>query len=72
MAEASLRFRLFDGTDLGPMPFPLATTVGAVKEAIVQQWPAARAPTTRPPRVARALRTLRARARTRTGPVTAL
>ena len=43
MADAaSLRFRLYDGTDLGPLSFPLGTTVGAVKDALLAEWPQAR------------------------------
>ena len=40
---ASVRFRLYDGTDIGPMSVPLGTTVGAVKEAVLDSWPQARA-----------------------------
>ncbi len=43
MAQATLRFRLLDGTDLGPFTFSLSTTVGALKEALVRDWPKARA-----------------------------
>ena len=40
---ASLRFRLYDGTDIGPLTYQLSTTVGAVKEALLREWPQARA-----------------------------
>ena len=40
---ASLRFRLYDGTDIGPLSYPLSTTVGALKEALLREWPQARA-----------------------------
>ena len=40
---ASLRFRLYDGTDIGPLTYPLSTSVGAVKEALLREWPQARA-----------------------------
>jgi hypothetical protein len=39
--EATLRFRLYDGTDLGPLSFPLSTAVGALKEAVLLEWPQA-------------------------------
>jgi len=50
MAElATIRFRLYDGTDLGPVTFPLSTPVGAVKEALFLEWPQVRrAPTSCP------------------------
>ena len=42
MAVANVRFRLLDGVDLGPTSFPLSTTVLAVKEAVLRDWPVAR------------------------------
>ena len=42
-ATASLRPRLDDGTDIGPLTYPLSTSVGAVKEALLREWPQARA-----------------------------
>jgi hypothetical protein len=44
MAEAQLRFRLFDGTDIGPLSFAVSTPVAVVKETLLREWPAARAP----------------------------
>ena len=38
-ASASIRFRLIDGTDIGPKAFPLTTLVSAVKEAVLAEWP---------------------------------
>ncbi len=38
---ASLRFRLYDGTDIGPVTYATSTTVGAVKEAVLRDWPQA-------------------------------
>ncbi|KAK9270963.1 hypothetical protein L1049_026551 [Liquidambar formosana] len=34
-----LKFRLFDGTDIGPSKYSPATTVGSLKEKILTQWP---------------------------------
>lgn len=34
-----LKFRLFDGTDIGPNKYNPATTVGSLKEIILAQWP---------------------------------
>ena len=37
-----LKFRLFDGSDIGPEKFGPATTVVALKETILRLWPAGR------------------------------
>ncbi|KAL4197596.1 hypothetical protein AMTRI_Chr04g251920 [Amborella trichopoda] len=34
-----LKFRLYDGTDIGPNKYPPATTIGSLKEIIVARWP---------------------------------
>lgn len=34
-----LKFRLFDGTDIGPNKYYPTTSVGSLKEVIVSQWP---------------------------------
>ncbi|XP_077213066.1 membrane-anchored ubiquitin-fold protein 6 precursor isoform X1 [Tasmannia lanceolata] len=34
-----LKFRLFDGTDIGPNKYEPTTTIGSLKEIIVDQWP---------------------------------
>ncbi|XP_058096658.1 membrane-anchored ubiquitin-fold protein 3-like [Magnolia sinica] len=34
-----LKFRLFDGTDIGPNKYDPTTTIGSLKEIIVSQWP---------------------------------
>ncbi|XAR48593.1 hypothetical protein NMG60_11031467 [Bertholletia excelsa] len=34
-----LKFRLADGTDIGPSKYSLRNTVGSVKEKIIAQWP---------------------------------
>ncbi|XP_010261181.1 PREDICTED: membrane-anchored ubiquitin-fold protein 3-like isoform X2 [Nelumbo nucifera] len=34
-----LKFRLFDGTDIGPNKYNPSTTVGSLKEIILAQWP---------------------------------
>lgn len=34
-----IKFRLFDGTDIGPNKYHPATTVESLKEIILTQWP---------------------------------
>ncbi|CAK9174251.1 unnamed protein product [Ilex paraguariensis] len=34
-----LKFRLADGTDIGPSKYSPSTTVGSLKEKIITQWP---------------------------------
>ncbi|XP_052203623.1 membrane-anchored ubiquitin-fold protein 6 [Diospyros lotus] len=34
-----LKFRLADGTDIGPSKYSPSTTVGSLKEKILAQWP---------------------------------
>ncbi|KAH7438727.1 hypothetical protein KP509_04G028500 [Ceratopteris richardii] len=34
-----LKFRLYDGTDIGPSMYALTTTVSSLKENILSQWP---------------------------------
>lgn len=34
-----LRFRLFDGTDIGPIRYSSASTVAMLKERIITDWP---------------------------------
>lgn len=34
-----LKFRLADGTDIGPSKYSPATTVASLKEKILAQWP---------------------------------
>ncbi|KAH7277161.1 hypothetical protein KP509_39G036900 [Ceratopteris richardii] len=34
-----LKFRLYDGTDIGPNMYALTTTVSSLKESILSQWP---------------------------------
>ncbi|CAA6665088.1 unnamed protein product [Spirodela intermedia] len=34
-----LKFRLFDGSDIGPDKYDPATTVATLKETIVSRWP---------------------------------
>eukprot|EP00850_Spirogloea_muscicola_P022727 SM000309S11862 [mRNA] locus=s309:36004:37306:+ [translate_table: standard] len=38
-----IKFRLYDGTDIGPTKFAPATTVQALKESIISQWPSEKA-----------------------------
>ncbi|KAL6508163.1 hypothetical protein OROHE_021705 [Orobanche hederae] len=35
----ALKFRLYDGSDIGPSHFPPETTVGQLKDWVVAQWP---------------------------------
>jgi Ubiquitin-2 like Rad60 SUMO-like len=41
MAEEPIevRFRLFDGTDIGPDKYDPSTTVASLKERIISRWP---------------------------------
>ncbi|KAL1210103.1 Membrane-anchored ubiquitin-fold protein 4 [Cardamine amara subsp. amara] len=34
-----LKFRLFDGSDIGPFQYPPTATVSVLKERIVSEWP---------------------------------
>ncbi|XP_068667449.1 membrane-anchored ubiquitin-fold protein 4-like [Aristolochia californica] len=34
-----LKFRLYDGTDIGPIQYSSASTVATLKERIVAEWP---------------------------------
>lgn len=34
-----LKFRLYDGTDIGPIRYAASATVGALKERIISEWP---------------------------------
>ncbi|XP_073143646.1 membrane-anchored ubiquitin-fold protein 1 isoform X2 [Henckelia pumila] len=37
--QLAIKFRLNDGSDIGPKNFPAVTTVAALKENIIAQWP---------------------------------
>eukprot|EP00252_Welwitschia_mirabilis_P002290 TRINITY_DN12200_c0_g1_i1.p1 TRINITY_DN12200_c0_g1~~TRINITY_DN12200_c0_g1_i1.p1 ORF type:complete len:125 (+),score=23.54 TRINITY_DN12200_c0_g1_i1:393-767(+) len=37
--ELELKFRLYDGTDIGPNKHAAATTIGTLKEFILAHWP---------------------------------
>ncbi|KAF8096840.1 hypothetical protein N665_0299s0004 [Sinapis alba] len=37
--QLEIKFRLYDGSDIGPKAFPNATTVAALKETVISQWP---------------------------------
>uniref|UniRef100_A0A6N2MGD5 UBL3-like ubiquitin domain-containing protein n=1 Tax=Salix viminalis TaxID=40686 RepID=A0A6N2MGD5_SALVM len=37
--QIEIKFRLTDGSDIGPKTFPAATTVATLKENILAQWP---------------------------------
>ncbi|KAK9271960.1 hypothetical protein L1049_002327 [Liquidambar formosana] len=37
--QLEIKFRLFDGSDIGPKTFPAATSVATLKESILSQWP---------------------------------
>ncbi|XP_065627958.1 membrane-anchored ubiquitin-fold protein 6 [Quercus suber] len=41
-----LKFRLADGTDIGPTKYSPATTVASLKEKILAQWPKENGPKT--------------------------
>lgn len=34
-----LKFRLYDGTDIGPIRYSSTSTVAMVKERIISEWP---------------------------------
>nr|KJB75651.1 hypothetical protein B456_012G050000 [Gossypium raimondii] len=37
--QLEIKFRLTDGSDIGPKTFPAATSVATLKESVVAQWP---------------------------------
>ncbi|XP_010550022.1 PREDICTED: membrane-anchored ubiquitin-fold protein 1 [Tarenaya hassleriana] len=37
--QLEIKFRLIDGSDIGPKAFPVATTVATLKETVITQWP---------------------------------
>lgn len=37
--QYEIKFRLTDGSDIGPKSFPAATNVATLKESILAQWP---------------------------------
>ncbi|KAK4779052.1 hypothetical protein SAY86_006580 [Trapa natans] len=37
--QLEIRFRLIDGSDIGPKSFPVSTSVASLKENILSQWP---------------------------------
>ncbi|PIN10012.1 hypothetical protein CDL12_17403 [Handroanthus impetiginosus] len=37
--QLEIKFRLTDGTDIGPRNFPVAMSVATLKENIIAQWP---------------------------------
>ncbi|KAL4184369.1 hypothetical protein AMTRI_Chr10g225280 [Amborella trichopoda] len=37
--QFEIKFRLFDGSDIGPKKYPAATSVATIKENIIAQWP---------------------------------
>ena len=37
--QFEIKFRLPDGTDIGPKQYPAASTVATLKETIIAQWP---------------------------------
>ncbi|XP_076930634.1 membrane-anchored ubiquitin-fold protein 1-like [Bidens hawaiensis] len=34
-----IKFRLLDGSDIGPKSFPVSASVASLKESILSQWP---------------------------------
>ncbi|XP_022938993.1 membrane-anchored ubiquitin-fold protein 2-like isoform X2 [Cucurbita moschata] len=37
--QLDIKFRLNDGSDIGPKTFPAATTIATLKQSILAQWP---------------------------------
>ncbi|KAG2715570.1 hypothetical protein I3843_03G086800 [Carya illinoinensis] len=37
--QLEIKFRLTDGSDIGPKSFPVASSVANLKESILAQWP---------------------------------
>lgn len=37
--QLEIKFRLTDGSDIGPKTFPAATSVSTLKESVLAQWP---------------------------------
>lgn len=37
--QLDIKFRLIDGSDIGPKNYPVATSVATLKENIIAQWP---------------------------------
>lgn len=37
--QLEIKFRLTDGSDIGPRNFPVATSIATLKESIIAQWP---------------------------------
>ncbi|KAJ6815486.1 membrane-anchored ubiquitin-fold protein 1-like [Iris pallida] len=37
--QLEIKFRLHDGSDIGPNKYPAATTVATLKESILAEWP---------------------------------
>ncbi|XP_060672877.1 membrane-anchored ubiquitin-fold protein 1 [Ziziphus jujuba] len=37
--QLEIKFRLTDGSDIGPKSFPAATSIASLKESILTQWP---------------------------------
>ncbi|KAL4378666.1 hypothetical protein GQ457_02G019010 [Hibiscus cannabinus] len=37
--QLEVKFRLTDGSDIGPKTFPAATSVATLKESVIAQWP---------------------------------
>lgn len=37
--QLEIKFRLIDGSDIGPKSYPSATSVATLKESILTQWP---------------------------------
>lgn len=40
--QSEIRFRLSDGSDIGPKSYPVSTSVLTLKESILAQWPKGR------------------------------
>ena len=46
--QFEIKFRLPDGTDIGPKQYPAASTVATLKETIIAQWPKGFLPSSAP------------------------
>ncbi|XP_020220103.1 membrane-anchored ubiquitin-fold protein 2 isoform X2 [Cajanus cajan] len=44
--QFEIKFRLTDGSDIGPKNFPAATSIATLKESILAQWPKENGPRT--------------------------
>ncbi|KAJ6846822.1 membrane-anchored ubiquitin-fold protein 1-like [Iris pallida] len=48
--QLEIKFRLHDGSDIGPKKYPAATTIATLKESILAEWPKGRSENENAPR----------------------